>query len=1176
MPSNPEVRIKEGERINFHVDATGHPFYIKTTNTTGTGDLVSGVSNNGAVDGTVTWTPPGGSAGTYYYKCGNHAAMGGVITVVGTPIPPGYIVNLTASDNNDYTIDGEDRNGAVSGDDVDVTIKEGDRINFIVDASGHPLYLKTQAGSGTGNQIGGVVNQGDDDGNVYWTAPAGSQGTYYYQCGNHAAMSGKLIVTGNSQSGTPVYTGEESNGGPVAEHCYSLNPSWYNGKLCVRRAGPYFLGSGPIKFSKMRQYFKEIYPVDNTVPVSASELKRVTNVLERDPVVPDSTENENIASVTEFNWKCSQFRGSVKRYWAHQTGTVSQFDMGRFSGAAGIDWCDMGTGGRDSINSTTGNHSKNIQKHVYIKGVCYSSDSGTLGLMPDRGNGKDKIPAARLIPSEPNNNVVPANNVRIYVENTAAIYGSAGTGGYSNTGGYENGAPKKSIPGKDGGTALKIYHTGESKTDIYIQQSAKIWGGGGSGEQGEMGDLEGTSWDDMLGTCGRTYDASSSGTCGDDPTCDVGDELIDTENTGEVCLDPITGLPVGEVKAGTCEKVTDSLPPQQGIGGRGGDGAGWGFAVSALGGPQDGQSGLPGSIPDQLCPTCAPGTGFYKRDGKCSSPGGTGGDGGTWGADGQPSDPLDAAPLQDAGKGGAAICGLNPDTGAKNWELGGYINDNTLKGKYTGDCVGGGAPIPPVPGAPDITMDKTQHYVRFGDGGNGTQFGSSEASHLIVTAPGNEKVTFDIMHKYDDNVRQAGIAVRSFIIAGKSFGPPIPYWGISYDNPKRQATGNLGIWSIFMQKFAIYPTTEYDLCDPDDDMCDGYDPYSDYPADTLVGRGPFEGHFKASVDISVGHYILAQADNYARIVCRKWHYPPQEAWRVPPGQPHYTDIQLAEVAPNSNPSIDHVCVNIPSSAWATWDDDDDSGRQQQHIVAFIDNSAFPEGSIDHSQCENGDCDTDWNYNPGGVAFIIKPGNAPTLNNMTEQELKDKIDDYLFDWAFGDDDEDRDVYAFESRNITTFGDSRSLNGYRLRTYTLAQGTYPIAWQGLHPRNGSGSPNASRLSKYSKRIELLDGTGFDANQSVEILYPESIVPNANTEAEKKDPAIHSTNPYGSLEISWTVTGTYSVLTGVATPSDPTFSFSGQASGTDLVEPVQTTTYTITASNQGASDVDSLTIL
>ena len=1179
MPSNPEVRIKEGERINFHVDATGHPFYIKTTDTAGTGDLVSGVTNNGATDGTVTWTPPGGSAGTYYYKCGNHAAMGGVITVVGTPVPPGYIVNLTASDNNDYTLDGDDRNGAVGGDDVDVTIKEGDRINFIVDASGHPLYLKTQAGSGTGNQIGGVVNQGDDDGNVYWTAPAGSAGTYYYQCGNHAAMGGQLIVTGNSQSGTPVYTGEESNGGPIAEHCYSLSPS---GNLCVRRAGPYFLGSGPIKFSKMRQYFKEIYPVDNTVPISASELKRVTNVLERDPIVPDSTENENIASVTDFNWKCSQFRGSVKRYWAHQTGTVRQFDMGRFSGGAGIDWCDMGNGGRDSINSTTGNHSKNIQKHVYIKGVCYSDHSGTLGLMSDRGNGKDKIPAARLIPSEPNNNVVPANNVRIYVEDDAAIYGTAGTGGYDEIGGYENGAPKKSIPGKDGGTALKIQHTGESKTDIFIQQTAKIWGGGGSGEQGEMGDLEGTSWDDMLGTCGRTYPASPSGTCGDDPTCDVGDELIDTED-GAACPFDENDNPTGNAKTGTCEKVTDSLPPQQGIGGKGGDGAGWGYAVYVGGGPQDKQDGAPGSIPDQLCPTCAPGTGFYKRDGKCSSAGGKGGDGGTWGADGQPTSPLDAAPLQDAGKGGAAICGLNPATGAKNWEIGGYINDNTLKGKYTGDCVGGGAPIPPVPGAPDITMDKTQHYVRFGDGGNGTQFGSSEASHLIVTAPGNEKVLFSIMYKYDDKAsgRQSyGIALRGFNVAGKEFGLPLEYWGVSYDNPKRQATGNLGIWSIFMQKFAIFPTDEYDICyDPSDDMCDGYDRYRDYPKDTLAGDALYTGFFSGIVNTSQPTFILLQADNYAQVVVRKWNFAPSETWRVPVDGsiPHYQDFQIASVAPNSNPSIDHVCVNIPSSVWSTdWDDDDDypySDTHWQQIYVRIQNSKFPEGSIDHSQCENGNCDTDWNYNPGGVAFIIGYGNAPTLDNMSEQELEDKIDEYLFDWGYSYDD-DRNVYPFESRRLIATNPQSSIKGHWEITFTLAQGTYPITWNELNQTNGSGNPNASRIKNNSKRIELLDSDGLDCNQSVEIL--DILVDNANTEAELDNPKVPCTNIYGSLAISWTVTGTYDVLTGVATPSDPTFSFSGQASGSDLVEPVQTTTYTITASNQGAADVDSLTIL
>merc|ERR1712093_125448 len=97
-----------------------------------------------------------------------------------------------------------------------------------------------------------------------------------------------------------------------------------------------------------------------------------------------------------------------------------------------------------------------------------------------------------------------------------------------------------------------------------------------------------------------TYPASPSGTCGDDPTCDVGDELIDTED-GAACPYDENDNPTGNAKTGTCEKLTDSLPPQQGIGGRGGDGAGWGFAVYVGGGPQDGQSGSPGTIPDQIC-----------------------------------------------------------------------------------------------------------------------------------------------------------------------------------------------------------------------------------------------------------------------------------------------------------------------------------------------------------------------------------------------------------------------------------------------------------------------------------------------------------------------------------------------------------------------------------------------
>ena len=82
MASNPTLTFKEGDRINLNVDeATGHPFYIKTTDTTGSGDQVSGVTNNGTTDGMVIWQTQGGDAGTYYYKCGNHAAMGGTIVI---------------------------------------------------------------------------------------------------------------------------------------------------------------------------------------------------------------------------------------------------------------------------------------------------------------------------------------------------------------------------------------------------------------------------------------------------------------------------------------------------------------------------------------------------------------------------------------------------------------------------------------------------------------------------------------------------------------------------------------------------------------------------------------------------------------------------------------------------------------------------------------------------------------------------------------------------------------------------------------------------------------------------------------------------------------------------------------------------------------------------------------
>ena len=73
------ITINSGDTLSFTVDAASHPFYIKTVQGTGTDNQASGVNNNGATNGTVTWTPT--TAGTYYYQCSVHNGMYGTITV---------------------------------------------------------------------------------------------------------------------------------------------------------------------------------------------------------------------------------------------------------------------------------------------------------------------------------------------------------------------------------------------------------------------------------------------------------------------------------------------------------------------------------------------------------------------------------------------------------------------------------------------------------------------------------------------------------------------------------------------------------------------------------------------------------------------------------------------------------------------------------------------------------------------------------------------------------------------------------------------------------------------------------------------------------------------------------------------------------------------------------------
>ena len=110
-----------------------------------------------------------------------------------------YSVDVTASGSGAYTLSGTDKAGNVSGDNQTITMNTHDTITFNVNASGHPFYIKTQAGTGNGNQATGVTGQGATTSAVTFTPT--SSGTYYYQCEYHGPMVGTINVGSGSPAG---------------------------------------------------------------------------------------------------------------------------------------------------------------------------------------------------------------------------------------------------------------------------------------------------------------------------------------------------------------------------------------------------------------------------------------------------------------------------------------------------------------------------------------------------------------------------------------------------------------------------------------------------------------------------------------------------------------------------------------------------------------------------------------------------------------------------------------------------------------------------------------------------------------------------------------------------------------------------------------------------------------
>jgi len=410
--------------------------------------------------------------------------------------------------------------------------------------------------------------------------------------------------------------------------------------VSVVKSGPYY-SSGPISFSSLRTNFAE----RSSGVISALDLRRNTSTSAENPVVPDSTENEQIS--TGSNLKLSQFRNSVKRYTATQSGTDDNssnpnepgFRMGRYNSSlvmTGIDWSGGGDSGRDGVSGGfTGNHTKNIQKFIKITGTCGSVQTGQA--------------AAQLATG------FTVHNVRIEVYGSILGFGGRGGGNWFNPAGTSNGDQD----GENGFHALQFNAVGNN-CRVFISSGSRVWAGGGGGERGRTG---------RNGSDGLCVEGTRTQGCGGMPGCPGGFTEVSTWRGGccqsysyccglfncgcTACSQYLQGR--------NCEKRTTLLGGLGGRGGKGGNARGY----NNQGGSTSGEPGNPGADSTTPC-----GGNRVPAAGR-GEDGGRGGDGGDWAQHGQ-----EVTDEYFAGIEGKAI---NSTDGGR-YDVSGSINSSTVKG----------------------------------------------------------------------------------------------------------------------------------------------------------------------------------------------------------------------------------------------------------------------------------------------------------------------------------------------------------------------------------------------------------------------------------------------------------------------------------------------------------------
>ena len=119
-------------------------------------------------------------------------ATAGITTASTNVVVTWDVVNNSGSS---YRFTGPGNDGVE--DNPDIYLVRGQKYRFAVNASSHPFYIKTAAGTGTGNQYtDGVTGNGAQSGNVEFNVQHDAPASLFYQCSAHGAMVGNIYIVG--------------------------------------------------------------------------------------------------------------------------------------------------------------------------------------------------------------------------------------------------------------------------------------------------------------------------------------------------------------------------------------------------------------------------------------------------------------------------------------------------------------------------------------------------------------------------------------------------------------------------------------------------------------------------------------------------------------------------------------------------------------------------------------------------------------------------------------------------------------------------------------------------------------------------------------------------------------------------------------------------------------------